>query len=134
VGFYNAGANNVRGALGAVVVTNGGSLSFTTNGVVAAGSLDFATGSTLAVTAVGTATNAVGYLKVSGTLVFASGSKFVGSNPAEFWPAQGFWYVAEATTISGLPDHSSGFGLTVEPGTPQRLKVNPLYGTVYSVR
>ena len=132
VGFYNSSGSSID-VQGPVVVTNGGTLAFSTNGTVLAGNTTFYAGSTQAVTMVGTATNAVGYLKVSGTLVFASGSKFVGSNPSGFKPVQGFWYVAEATTISGLPDRGE-FGVAVEPGTPQRLKVYLINGTIYTVR
>jgi hypothetical protein len=115
------------------VVTNGGSLSFTTNGVVAAGSLDFAAGSTLTVTAVGTATNAVSYLRVSGTLNFASGVLLNVSNPLRAAPPRGGWYVAEAATITGQPT-VSGYGVVIEPGSPARLKITPPPGSVFTFR
>ena len=89
----------------------------------------------LAVTVVGTASNAVGYLKVTGTLEFKSGAKLVASNPSSFKPAQHFWYVAEATAISGVLPSVIGFSVAIEPGTPQRLKLFPnLAGTVIFIR
>jgi len=115
---------------GPIAITNGGTLAFATNGTVLASNVTFYTGSTQAVTVVGTASNAVGYLKVSGSLVFSNGVTLVGSNPSGFRALQGCWYVAEATTISGLPI-TRGFTVGVEPGIPQRLKMTPnLVGTV----
>ena len=135
VGFYNAGANNTRGNLGLLVVTNGGTLAFSTNGTVMASNVTFYAGSTQAVTVVGTASNANGYLKVSGSLTFNSGAMLTGFNPARITPELGFWYVAEAMTISGVPS-CSGFNVVeIEAGNPQRLKVYPgMIGSVYTIR
>jgi hypothetical protein len=135
VGFYNAGANNVRGALGDVVITNGGTLAFTTNGTVLASNVTFYAGSTQSVVVVGTTTNAIGYLKVAGTLLYTNGAKLVGDNPSRFKPAQGCWYVAEATSISGVPSFKGFSSVVIEAGTPQRLKVFPdVIGSVYTMR
>jgi hypothetical protein len=120
--------------LGGVVITNGATLAFSTNGTVVASNVTFHAGTTLAVTPVGTASNAVGYLRAADTLSFATGTTLVVTNPLGFRPAQRFWYVAEATTISGQPS-APGFIIEIEAGTPQRLKVSPdLTKTVFTFR
>ena len=122
-------------ATGPIAALTGGTLAFSTNGTVLASNVTFYAGSTQAVTVVGTASNAIGYLKVAGTLVYTNGAKLVGSNPSSFKPAQGFWYVAEATSISGLPSIKGFSGVAIEAGTPQRLKVFPdVKGTVFTFR
>ena len=134
VGFYNAGPNNTRGNLGLLVVTNGGTLAFSTNGTVMASNVTFYADSTQAVTVVGTASNAIGYLKVTGTLTFNSGATLIGFSPARIKPVLGFWYVAEATTISNVPSFKGFSAVEIEPGNPQRLKVfEAVIGTVFSV-
>jgi hypothetical protein len=132
VGFYNEINTNQRGALGAVDVAAGNTLTFNTNGVVEASDMTFGAGSVLAVTIVGSETNDVGYLRVSGTLDFTAGTTLSVSNPQGFGGADG-WYVAEATTISGLPT-VSGYLIKVEAGSPQRLKVWIPAGTLFKFR
>jgi hypothetical protein len=134
VGFYNSSGSSIA-SQGPLVVTNGGSLVFTTNGVVQAGNTTFYAGSTQAVVAVGTASNAIGYLKVSGTLIYNNGMKLIGSNPARCKPVRGYWYVAEATSIIGVPSFSGFSAVEIEPGNPERLKVFPdVIGSVFTFR
>ncbi len=121
----NAADTWLPAGLGGVVITNGATLAFSTNGTVLASNVTFSTGSMLAVTVVGTVSNAVGYLKVSDSIVFNSGAKLSVGNPLGFRPAQGGWYVAEAKTIGGHPS-ASGFNVEIESGTPQRLKISPV--------
>lgn len=138
VGFYSSttASSGFRSANpGPVTVAAGGMLAFTTNGVVRAGDMTFQAGSTQAVSVVGTATNAVGYVKSSGTLTFENGARLVGDNLSGFKPSEGYWCVAEAVTISGLPAVTGFGGIAIVAGTPQRLIVYPKEsGTVIMIR
>jgi hypothetical protein len=133
VGFYNAGANNIRGTLGALVVTNGGTLAFTTNGTVLASNVTFRSGTALTVTLTGASSNACSLVDASGTLTFESGvtiniTEVPGLATNKY---KGPWYVAQGATLVGLPT-AVGFRVTAD-GAQVRIDRIPT-GTMLTIQ
>jgi autotransporter-associated beta strand protein len=133
VGFYNAGANNTRGSLGAVVVTNGGSLAFTTNGLIQASNVVFRSGATLRVALTSAATNGCSLVFASGPLTFEGNTEIAISEGFGLTACRGPWYVARGAMLSGLPRKTSSlYSVTVEGGALRIDRASP--GTLITIR
>ncbi len=133
VGFYNAGASNVRGALGAVEFGATSALTFQTNGTLRASSATFKTGSTLGVKLTGTASTACSLVDATGTLTFESGVAIAISEVPGLPVKSGPWYVAQGASRVGLPTKSGGaFSVTADGN---RIMITRLAGgTVFVLR
>jgi hypothetical protein len=134
VGFYNADPNNTRGAFGPVVVTNAGSLSFTTNGIVRASDVTFDSTATWGVTLTGPGTNDCGQIRPTGAVtLLGRPSLQVTATPAA--TGRGPWYIATAGSIVGSAPRVTGNASFTALVEGNRILLRPLpRGAVFMVR
>ena len=132
VTYRFSGANNLYDVLGPVVVTNGGALAFSTNGIVRASAVTFSDGSTLGVTLVGPGTNDCGQLLLgTGALAF-QGQATINVTALPSVTGRGPWYIASASGSLNLPAHvRGGYVATIEGN---RIALRMQRGTVFSMQ